>query len=142
MSRIASLRSRFTLPPEVGLRHVQDFISVAVDHGLDHVQVEPRCLREAYGGRKGDFLTSNCYVDECRTRMRKCLGERRLHLLRSIDSPATNPSGVGDVGEILVVECGAVILDASGLHLLLHETKCSVVEDHNFDIELKLTKGE
>src|ERR1019366_2806164 len=84
---VASLASA----PEVSLRHVHNFVAVAVDHGLDHVQVEPRCLREADGGRKGEFLTSDCYVDKCRAGVCKRLVERRLDLLRGVDSPAPNP---------------------------------------------------
>src|ERR1035441_4641908 len=84
---VASLASA----PEVSLRHVHNFVAVAVDHGLDHVPVEPRCLREADGGRKGEFLTSDCYVAKCRAGVCKRLVERRLDLLRGVDSPASNP---------------------------------------------------
>src|ERR1039458_4519774 len=113
-----SLLSRFTLPPEVGFRHVQDFISVAVDHGLHHIQVEPCGLGNADRRWQRDFLTSDCYVNKGGTWACKRLSESGLDLLRGVDSPSTNPGGVRDVGEILVAEGRAIGLDASGLHLL------------------------
>src|ERR1035437_10310297 len=105
-------------------------------------RVEPRGRREADGGRQGEFLTSDCYVDECGARVCERLGDRRLDLLRCIHSPAPDPGGVGNVGEILATEGRAVVFDACGLHLLLHEAECPVVEDDNLDIELKLTEGQ
>jgi hypothetical protein len=74
--------------------------------------------------------------------VRKRLGEGGCDLLRSVDTPALDASGVGDLGEILATEGRAVGLDTSGLHFLLDESESSVVEDDDFDIEFELAESE
>ena len=76
---------------------------------------------EARSGRHRQLLPRHHHFDDRRARVREGRPQALLELTRALDAHAVQPDRAGHLREARVVEVGAEVDDADGLHLELDE---------------------